>query len=147
MEWMQRVYKIQLSDIQYIWQGCEFDNRFFERIARFLWSKEWFAHEKERITPVAFCLKIAGVDSLTVVLLYKIDRSDSCSQLLFCNEWRERIVPVVLYNRATERKAMGAICSFVIRIGKTVKIRQKHKKNTFFRANRSFLRAIRSNHE
>ena len=50
--------------------GCrwEFTCRFFERIARFLWAKEGFAREKERIAHVWSFVKSDKSKSLTVDL-------------------------------------------------------------------------------
>ena len=48
--------------------GWEFTCRFFERIARFLWAKEGFAREKERIAHVWSFVKSDKSKSLTVDL-------------------------------------------------------------------------------
>ena len=89
-------------------QGWEFALRFFERIARFLWAKEQFAREKERIAPIAhnffFVGAIGAICSQSLFL--KNNESDSLFKMSdFARKSEERksefptLLPAARINR------------------------------------------------
>ena len=73
-------------------QGCKFDNRLFERIASFLWSKEQKSNSLMKKSELLRCsfLKIDGIDSLTEALFQRA-KGAIHSWLLFCKEQQEPI--------------------------------------------------------
>ena len=106
-----------------LFQGREFDHRFFQRINRFLWAKEQFTLEKELIAPVALLSWVTWANR---------------SRSLFCKERREWKTQVTLLKKANERRSTGHRSDSLLGIkrGQTVK---NIRKIRIFQTNRSFF--------
>ena len=132
----QRFFKVKIVRIntksQADMQGwVSLFREFFKQITFLLWVKERFTLEKEQIAHGPAFLKSNGRDSLKIELLDRVTRANG--SLCFLKKGN---------GAKSDRQERSTQNS-----GKAVKNCQKPKKIWFFRENRSFLRAIRSNHE
>ena len=95
MEDEKIVYKLKMFNQISLQQnminpGLGIRSQFLEQFAHFLWAKEQFAREKEQIAPIA---------------LLSWATWGNRSQLLFCKEWRERIIKVTLKKKSELAKS------------------------------------------
>ena len=113
MEDEKIVYKLKMFNQISLQQnminpGLGIRSQFLEQFAHFLWAKEQFAREKEQIAPIA---------------LLSWATWGNQSQLLFCKEWRERIIKVTLKKKSELAKSDSLLEIRIVQV-----IRSNHER-------------------